>query len=1177
MSQLTAKMEKWARKGLIGVSALALCMAPMVGPAAARAKVGVASAVIPQARLGDTLNDLEVIAVGDRVDQDVLIETGKRGRTQVLFVDGSSMNIGPSSRIVIDEFVFDPAQLSGNLGARIEKGSMRFIGGVLSKRANQVKFNAGEATVGIRGGIAKIALGGDGKLKAELVHGRLSVATPEGIFETDRIGTLIERDVEGDVVTRSVTVEEAKEELDEEAKENIVEPEAEEPTTDTAGDDTNAPTQDGSEETATDAGDDAAEADPGDTPLDAGAADTGEPVNEDEAAAPSATPAAANDAEDGAVAGADEQKVTGDVLVDDPVDTGLVQIGADGKLEATAELAEIDPDAAKLINEGGVAVDESGQIVPTAKMLELDPTAQAMFDEGLLEVDENGFLVPSQDYDPDGFYEDVSFEETDDKQVSDATLKEFGFEEVQALNDEDAYKANLSATRAVLKADETTAKLYEVGQLEIDENGLLKPSADFDPLLAARAEQTVQREQITFVDDNAADKLLLNTGVFDTKITTRVVGTDLASDLYSTEVTQVVSADIVRDDALNAITKLAAANGLSLPDNIDEKELDDLVALGGALSTRDALKASVGVTSVDYNEPVAEVDVGDDGKVVLRTIGVDGKVEETDAEAALIDLVTGSIDIETAGKFISEEELVRLLPVAGGQADDTKQDDSAASNGAVKDNDAGSTRSAIESRLIAAIEAGDGKLPGVDDVATLDPIDFIDAAKGEEGIADFIGDDGKIDTGGFDDKTVFVPTIDAETKVDDIIDLGKSNFVGGLSDEFVKEAATRSPSIEIVDRISLIADETGGLAKVALIENDKDEPDQDIKDDLVTRQVEDEKNEQAEKIAAEQANTVIESAVISMAGQRLAKNSVWGSGSALYWTAYSSAGLEPNGNEDTPQNELRLLGDGQMTLGLASAYQGDDGEFINGFGTPIVAMGEATALLAAHNVTFKNTVDAVLLSRTSTNTVSQNFVSNRPEVLQARSPVEICSCDQVATGLWTTEDFTDRALGNLSYQHQSHWAIGAPLSSDTIRSLAGMMASFEGHAYGTVANAAGVKEGFGEVVVGLDFANPNDMTRNVFALENFDAANLNEPISVSVPLTQGRDANGVFDGRYVGRGGNVRIDGGVHGTVDNLQTAGTFALNAPGDLAISGSYAARGTAVESVSEPSSVTIVSRTR
>ena len=157
MRRFILASPKLMQQTIAVMAVVALVQAPFIGTAQARIKVGVTAAVIPQAAMGDTQEVMKTITVGENVDEDVLIETGRRGRTQVLFVDGSSMNIGPSSRIIVDDFVFDPAQLSGNLGARIEKGSMRFIGGVLSKRAGQVKFNAGEATVGIRGGIAKIA------------------------------------------------------------------------------------------------------------------------------------------------------------------------------------------------------------------------------------------------------------------------------------------------------------------------------------------------------------------------------------------------------------------------------------------------------------------------------------------------------------------------------------------------------------------------------------------------------------------------------------------------------------------------------------------------------------------------------------------------------------------------------------------------------------------------------------------------------------------------------------------------------------------------------------------------------------------------------------------------------------------------------------------------------------
>ena len=60
-------------------TACALIMAPMMSAAQASTKVGVTPAVIPQALIGDTPEELQVISVGDRVDQDVTIETGPAG------------------------------------------------------------------------------------------------------------------------------------------------------------------------------------------------------------------------------------------------------------------------------------------------------------------------------------------------------------------------------------------------------------------------------------------------------------------------------------------------------------------------------------------------------------------------------------------------------------------------------------------------------------------------------------------------------------------------------------------------------------------------------------------------------------------------------------------------------------------------------------------------------------------------------------------------------------------------------------------------------------------------------------------------------------------------------------------------------------------------------------------
>jgi hypothetical protein len=532
-----------ARAALISSTALSLC----VTPALAATKVGVASAVIPQASIGDTLEDLKIVAVGDEIEQDVIVQTGPRGRTQVLFVDGSSMNIGPSSRLVIDSFVFDPEQLDGKISARIEKGSMRFIGGVLSKRAGQVSFNAGEATVGIRGGIAKVALDETGALRAQLVHGNMSVTTPEGVFETARVGTLIERSQAGNVATRTVSAAEEKQGIDAEADESFVEPEA--------------------------------------TPSEAREAQTQDAPADSSAEGP--TP--------------DKNLEAGDVLVDNPLETGLVELDADGKLKASSELVEIDPEAAQLIDSGAIAINKDGDIVPTAQMIELDDTVKDMFNEGLLTIDEDGFLVPTERFEQNNLYDDVAYEESEQSFISEVTLSEFSYDQPLEISTEEQYKNNVSATRAVLSADPNSAKLFELGQLEVDEFGLLKPSDSFDPLVVARTKNTNLREigtQRSYINDSASDKMLLTMGSFDTKVTTRVIGADLAKNFFSENVTKVVSADIVREDALSAIDRLAEANGIGLPENLKQRSLKDLVSLGGALSTSDALQARYGKNDV---------------------------------------------------------------------------------------------------------------------------------------------------------------------------------------------------------------------------------------------------------------------------------------------------------------------------------------------------------------------------------------------------------------------------------------------------------------------------------------------------------------------------------------------------------------------------------------------------
>src|SRR3984885_14253835 len=56
-----------------------------------------------------------VIEIGTQVVANEKIQTTATGSVQVLFIDKTTLNVGPNSTLVIDRFVFNPATTRGEL------------------------------------------------------------------------------------------------------------------------------------------------------------------------------------------------------------------------------------------------------------------------------------------------------------------------------------------------------------------------------------------------------------------------------------------------------------------------------------------------------------------------------------------------------------------------------------------------------------------------------------------------------------------------------------------------------------------------------------------------------------------------------------------------------------------------------------------------------------------------------------------------------------------------------------------------------------------------------------------------------------------------------------------------------------------------------------------------------
>lgn len=153
-------------RGLAILTALAL-----TASAASAETIGITSAVNLNAVGTPPQQATRVLQVGLDVFAEEKVDTGKVGQTHLIFDDGSALTIGPSSTVILDEFVYDPNAQVGKIAASVGKGLMRFVGGKISKKT-PVLFKTPNSLIGIRGGIALVESNTPAEVQAARAAGR---------------------------------------------------------------------------------------------------------------------------------------------------------------------------------------------------------------------------------------------------------------------------------------------------------------------------------------------------------------------------------------------------------------------------------------------------------------------------------------------------------------------------------------------------------------------------------------------------------------------------------------------------------------------------------------------------------------------------------------------------------------------------------------------------------------------------------------------------------------------------------------------------------------------------------------------------------------------------------------------------------------------------------------------
>jgi len=122
---------------------------------------------------------------GSPVASGELVETVRGGEMLILFVDGTTLGLGGSSAMVLDELVFDPNS-TDVMQIQLTQGFFHFVTGDIDKEA--VEIVTPSMVIGVRGTDLAISVGDDGSTELGVRDGTATAApAADGTPVGDRV------------------------------------------------------------------------------------------------------------------------------------------------------------------------------------------------------------------------------------------------------------------------------------------------------------------------------------------------------------------------------------------------------------------------------------------------------------------------------------------------------------------------------------------------------------------------------------------------------------------------------------------------------------------------------------------------------------------------------------------------------------------------------------------------------------------------------------------------------------------------------------------------------------------------------------------------------------------------------------------------------------------------------
>jgi hypothetical protein len=136
---------------VVGRRAAIVAVALLGTPHAATAdvpQIGHAELVVSEVRgrLGQITREL---AIKDDVFSEEVIETEADAATRIVFLDGTELSMGPSSRMLLDRYVYDPNTGAGEMALQVVTGVFEFASGAIPSSGYDIRTPFGN--LGVRG------------------------------------------------------------------------------------------------------------------------------------------------------------------------------------------------------------------------------------------------------------------------------------------------------------------------------------------------------------------------------------------------------------------------------------------------------------------------------------------------------------------------------------------------------------------------------------------------------------------------------------------------------------------------------------------------------------------------------------------------------------------------------------------------------------------------------------------------------------------------------------------------------------------------------------------------------------------------------------------------------------------------------------------------------------------